>query len=434
MRIYLLENYPEEVIAVAFAKTSRSPEPFDVIAKELNEDKARKFHEKWVVGYGHSSVAEHAIVHLAAEGISRYAVDWIESARLASFTEKSTRYQIIDENSYYIPPTEHKEEYVRVMRALFKNYLSAFNSLKKYFFEQTGKEMKARVKALDRARFILPYATLANVGITMNARELAHTLRKMLSSGIPEVVEVAQKMREEAKKELPTLLRHAEATEYLKKIYAPLEQSQVTRSSFGARLIYYDKDAEKKVLASLLFKRTQLSYEDAVSKVANMTEQEKKELLDKYLSVGPFDIPPRELEHINYTFELTMDLGAYYEFKRHRIMTITKQLPTVKHGYYMPKEFNEVDIKDLFIESMELSENLYDLLLKEDKNLQGYAVTNAHLQRILVSTNLRELFHYIRLRGSPLAHFTIRNITYKMFDELKKVHPSLFSYIKPREF
>jgi len=94
-QIYLLDprQLPPETIAVTFAKTSRSPESFRQIAAELTDQKSSEFNEKWVVGYGHSSVAEHAILHIAAENVSRLAVECIESNRLASYTEKSTRYQ-----------------------------------------------------------------------------------------------------------------------------------------------------------------------------------------------------------------------------------------------------------------------------------------------------------------------------------------------------
>ncbi|MFQ6034201.1 MAG: hypothetical protein ACE5KR_04995, partial [Candidatus Bipolaricaulia bacterium] len=65
-RVYLLgHELPPEVVAVTFAKTSRSPEPFDEIAQELTEDKSKRFHERWVVGFGHSSIAEHAVLHIA---------------------------------------------------------------------------------------------------------------------------------------------------------------------------------------------------------------------------------------------------------------------------------------------------------------------------------------------------------------------------------
>ncbi len=88
-RIYRLSpsQLSAETIAVTFAKTSRSPEPFDKIAAELDAEKSSKFSEKWIVGYGHSSVAEHAVLHLALENISRLAIETLESNRLASYTE-----------------------------------------------------------------------------------------------------------------------------------------------------------------------------------------------------------------------------------------------------------------------------------------------------------------------------------------------------------
>src|SRR5512136_473400 len=104
-QIYLLspKKLSPETIAVAFAKTSRSPESFRKIASELSDEKSARFHEKWVVGYGHASVAEHAVLHIAIENVSRLAVECIESNRLASYTEKSTRYQIFDRDAFYTP-------------------------------------------------------------------------------------------------------------------------------------------------------------------------------------------------------------------------------------------------------------------------------------------------------------------------------------------
>src|SRR5512146_1961228 len=104
--IYLLppRALAPETIAVVFAKTSRSPESFRDIATQLSEEKSAQFHEKWVVGYGHASVAEHAVLHIAFENVSRLAIESIESNRLASYTEKSTRYQRWGTDSFTIPP------------------------------------------------------------------------------------------------------------------------------------------------------------------------------------------------------------------------------------------------------------------------------------------------------------------------------------------
>src|SRR5512142_166417 len=105
-QVYLLDpqELDPETIAVAFAKTSRSPQSFRKIAAELNAEKSAEFHERWVVGYGNASVAEHAVLHVAMENVSRLGVETIESNRLASYTEKSTRYQKWTPEDFYTSP------------------------------------------------------------------------------------------------------------------------------------------------------------------------------------------------------------------------------------------------------------------------------------------------------------------------------------------
>src|SRR3989304_3543812 len=126
--IYLLnpKMLSPEVIAVAFAKTSRSPESFRDIAAELSDEKSAQFHERWVVGYGHASVAEHAVLHVAVENVSRLAIECLESNRLASYTEKSTRYQMWDRDSFYTPramaESQHADLYRRTCTQLFETY------------------------------------------------------------------------------------------------------------------------------------------------------------------------------------------------------------------------------------------------------------------------------------------------------------------------
>src|SRR6476619_2088666 len=114
--VFVLKNLPEEVIAVLFAYYSRSREdlrsnllrlledqdldvaagvlstPGDEADLALARQKAKEFHERWVVGYGHASVAEHAVAHVAVEDVSILASKAVEDARLAAYTEKSTRY------------------------------------------------------------------------------------------------------------------------------------------------------------------------------------------------------------------------------------------------------------------------------------------------------------------------------------------------------
>src|SRR5436190_6756265 len=131
--IYLLSPraLSPETIAVAFAKTSRAPESFRAIAAELSYEKSAQFHEKWVVGYGHASLAEHAVLHIAFENVSRLAIVSIESNRLASYTEISTRYQRWGLDDFTIPPELDghplRAEFFETIRLLFKAYADSLD-------------------------------------------------------------------------------------------------------------------------------------------------------------------------------------------------------------------------------------------------------------------------------------------------------------------
>ena len=138
-RVYPLDAclLTEEQIAVVFAMTSRRPEPFDEIARQVSEESAADFHERWVLGYGHASVAEHAVVHLAVENISRLACDGLEDNRLASYTEKSSRYQVIDADCFHTPAEldDHpalREEYEATCRHLFAVYRQLIDDCMEY--------------------------------------------------------------------------------------------------------------------------------------------------------------------------------------------------------------------------------------------------------------------------------------------------------------
>src|SRR5215510_14193914 len=228
--IYLLSPRAlgPETIAVAFAKTSRSPESFRAIAAELSDEKSAQFHEKWVVGYGHASVAEHAVLHIAFENVSRLAIESIESNRLASYTEKSTRYQKWGADDFTIPPEliNHplQDEYMDTVRLLFKTYAESLEPVRNLIFERFPRrenekdeawDRRIRSKYVDVCRFILPAASLANVGMTANARVLENMIRKMLSHELAEVREIGEQVKTVAKGEVPTLVKYAEAVPYL---------------------------------------------------------------------------------------------------------------------------------------------------------------------------------------------------------------------------
>ena len=136
----------------------------------------------------------------------------IESNRLASYTEKSTRYQVFERDSFYTPANIAASRYANLyrdtMHLLFDTYFASVDPvraviLKKYPRQEGENEKKyegrIRSKWIDNCRYLLPTATLANVGMTANARVLEHAITKMLSHPLEEVRAIGAEMKRVAR-------------------------------------------------------------------------------------------------------------------------------------------------------------------------------------------------------------------------------------------
>src|SRR3989338_3206099 len=157
---------PEEVVAVLFSKYSRSqhsirknfldlvkdPESgfkgiLDALATGGSSDafanalvKARDFFRRILVEYGDDSVGELGIAHVACEDVSQIAAKRVESARLMSPLEKSTRYVIFGKGKYCTPAaianSKFAAEYANVCNELFETYSSEIEATKAFVREK----------------------------------------------------------------------------------------------------------------------------------------------------------------------------------------------------------------------------------------------------------------------------------------------------------
>jgi thymidylate synthase ThyX len=449
-RIYLLSprRLSPETIAVAFAKTSRSPQGFDEIAEELTETKSAAFHEKWVVGYGHASVAEHAVLHLAFEGVSRLAIECIESNRLASYTEKSTRYQKWDRDAYHVPAELDGHPLASIYRdaceALFAAYLDSLEPVRQVvqqrFPRQEGEsderwDGRIRARYVDVCRFYLPAAALANVGMTANARTLEHAIRKMLSHPLAEVRSVGEETKGVAMAEVPTLLKYADPMPYLETHRDGLRQWLAADSPADAaepvRLVQMVPGSETLVLAATLFPYVEESLPSIVERVKNLSADEREALAQAVLGGRDrHDAPVRSLEHASFTFEVVLDQGAYLELKRHRMMSQTPQRLSTRLGYAVPRLISEAGLEVSYRASMDAAARAFERLAGWNPDVAAYVVPNAYRRRVALTMNLREAFHFCELRAAPNAHFSIRRIAFRMAEALGEVVPLLAGYIR----
>lgn len=452
LRIYTLEGLTPEVKAVTFAKCSRSPEPFDKIAKELTEEKSSEFHEKWVVGYGHSSVAEHAVLSIAIENITTLGCKILEDNRLSSYTEKSSRYQIFDKSKYYTPPkiqkSKHAQKYKQNIDFIFDTYTRLAEPMAEFVNKKYPRDPKtsaglyksiSKAKLCDNIRYLLPLCAYRNLGWTVNARILEMAICKFLSHPLEEMNEVGKTIKEVGQKITPTLIKYANHSEYLNKTRQEFEELAKEKNqelgqpadSPAVTIVNFEEDNENKLVTALLYKHLNHPYEQVYQKVQSMSQTEKKDIIDLAVKHrGDHDQPIRELEHIYYTFDIFMDYSAWYDLQRHRICTQTTQLETTRLGYNTPAEIIEAGFAKDYHQALEKSVELYELLAEDMPHEAQYACTMATNHRTLYTFNLRELHHLISLRSSPRGHWSYRRIAQLCWEELNKIHPLLAKYIR----
>ncbi|BDI30286.1 thymidylate synthase [Capsulimonas corticalis] len=482
--IFALRNLPEEVVAVLFAYYSRSKDSLrrnllkllqegdldltgaggaapaldetDGDALAAARQKARTFHEKWVVGYGHSSVAEHGCVHLAIEDVSIIASKLIEDGRLASYTEKSTRYVAFDIHKMYVPPAlsqhpELAEEYRGTLAALLSAYsgwtddiVAQIKSRVPKTEKQTdrGYDSACRASAFDILRYLLPAATYTNIGLTLNARSLETLITKLLSQPLPEGRAIGERLKSEAQHIVPTLLKYADHSAYREETeksvaaiaaelgFDTLEQAPL-RS--GVTLIDADPDADDRLVAAILYGAVDAPMSQVLPKVKSLDQETKERIVDVYLKGrGKHDAPGRALERIDCTVEITMDYGAYRDVQRHRIATQTTQALSPALGYETPPEITRFGYADQYDALMGRAAATYARMVAAGLVDEAqYILPLGTRVRALFTWNLRSVTHFVELRSARQGHPSYRKIAQQVYTAVAEAYPLVARYLRP---
>ncbi|MFH1440187.1 MAG: FAD-dependent thymidylate synthase [Candidatus Woesearchaeota archaeon] len=501
--VYCIKNLPEEVVAVLFAYVSRSPNSFkrnliqllksgdlavnmdevrdmygEAASMAAAKEKAKRFHEKWVVGYGHGSVAEHASIKFACDRISIVATKILEDNRLGSYTEKSTRYQVFDRNVFYWDPklmsSEFQGEIREVIHLLFDTYEKFLPIVTEHIKKKVPKdpninerayENSIKAKICDVIRYLLPAGTLTAMGFTFNARTAEHAIRKLLSHPSAEAQQLGKRFMEEGSKICPTLLQFAKYNPFIadtnramyeladtiikKDIQTTLSGDKSKSEAVSVvpvKTIYAEEDAEDKVVAAMLYEHSQLGYNEIFAEVKSLLYEQKEKIFDEYLKRrGEFDWPMRALEYANFKMEIVCDYGAFRDIQRHRKCSQTNPLFTTHLGFDIPDEIVEIgnvemknadgslshlDIKEEYIRVMEKAKALFEKLEKKYPYEAQYIIPLAFRKRVMFSWNLRELEHFIRLRSSVQGHVSYIKIARLCWDEVNKKYPLFAKYIR----
>jgi flavin-dependent thymidylate synthase len=436
------EDVTPETLSASYARISRDPRPVDELRADARNEvrRARRSNSSIIFKMGHHSVAEHAVFNFDIIGLSRLAIEELEKFRLCSFTEKSQRYNRL-EDDYVLP-----EEIVRAGKeALFREtvraqndlYHKVYTRLRAYVFDShpqlaaDGKKVPLLEGwAKEDARYIVSLATEGQLGMTVNARSLEFMIRRFSAKNLAEIRELNRRLHDLAKEVAPSIILFTEGSDFDRQTPVELERVAARHISAGREaadpvsLAAYTPEADTRLAAALLFSSTAASYASCFRKAGEMKDRDREELVETcFKHMEFFDFVQREFEHLDLTYELVLSAAGFAQLKRHRMATLTTQDYDPGLGVVVPPSIRSVGAEDDFLAVIRQTEDAYKEIHEAAGRPAAYVLTNAHRRRILLKVNVRELYHISRLREDSTAQWDIRDAAKKMSDLARRAMP-----------
>lgn len=414
---------PPAVQATVLAKYSRSPLSAREILKTLTSEEADKFHDKYVVQYGHNSVAELSDLPVCFEGVSIVASKFIEAWQRPGYSEKSTRYQVFSGDSFIIPPGAPER-----MRGLVTNLYETYDKLRPRMYQHCAKLMGmspddkvVKARAFDNIRYLLPAGTGTNVAIVANLRDIREMTSKLRGHTNPEFRTIGEKLFSEATRYTPTLIKHADPNSF----HLPIKSIGDLDPTFQlSHPTWYTRIHKSHLLPDP--KLEQKSFEVTISDFHSMSWSAFSEYMAKR---SDHDEVPDVFKTIKVSFELMMDYGAFRDLQRHRRCEQYVEYHKPDYGYLVPDDIVGSELESDYCQAMGKIRTFEDDILT-DPDLSQYVVPLGYLHRSIFQMDLKELYYIIELRTAPRGHISYRRVAYKMFELARERWPQLMQWCR----
>lgn len=437
----LKEVLTPETFSAAYARISRSAKDVTALRRKAREDveKARKSNRTIIFKMGHHSVAEHAVFNFDIINVSRLAMEELERFRLVSYTEKSQRYVTL-EGDYVLPAEISQPDHIDIFREAIDRqnqfYHRAYSILKDHIAAlhpdlaaDKGQHKLLEGWAKEDARYVLSLATEGQLGMTINARNVEHLLRRFRMSPLEEVREMGDRIFTLIVEIAPSIILFPEPSEFessLDDTSAAIEEltTESDPPAEGVTIIQATENGDEKILAAFLATRRAMDYAAALRQVEDMETAAKENLYrELFRKMEFFDSPPREFELPAITFQAVISASNFAQLKRHRLATLLSGLYRLELGNTVPESYRETGIAEEFAQIIDHTNRAHGQLAAHHGRAADYILTNSHRRTILMKMNLREIYHFIRLRDDEHAQWDIRELARSLLQPLKKLMP-----------
>jgi hypothetical protein len=182
------------------------------------------------------------------------------------------------------------------------------------------------------------------------------------------------------------------------------------------RLMDWDPDGERKVLAAMCFPHTSLPEDELLRRVGALGAEDQLALARAYIGSrsNRRHRPGRALERTQYRFEVVSDYGAFRDLQRHRMLTIEWQRLDPSLGFEIPALVAEAGIAPSYEESLSRSAALHEVMIGPFPEQACYAVALAFRIRYAMQMNAREAMHLVELRSGQQGHPVYRRVAQEM--------------------
>jgi thymidylate synthase ThyX len=414
------------VQATVLAKYSRSPLSAQELLAQLTEEEADKFQSKWVVGYGHDSVAELATIPICLEGVSIIASKILESWPRAAYSEKSTRYQIFSKDSFVTPPGA--PDTMKQFAGRFYEAYAALNvRMIRKIAELVGDDPEnpkttTKARAFDNVRYLLPAGTGTNVAAAMNLRDVRDMITTLRGHTNSEFKAIGEGVYTAAMRMAPALIKYTEPDTFS----LPVKSLGAINSAFSYEHpqpcvnIYNSECISDPQMEMSIFKA-------AVQDRHTMNwETFNQHMLSRPSHAGVPDI----FKTIKISFEIIMDYGAFRDLQRHRRCDQFTEPFRSDYGYVVPEDIVGTDLEPDYRSAMESLSSYQDERVVHDPDWFQYMIPLGYLHRSIFQMDLKELYYITELRTKPQGHISYRRIAYEIYLLAQQRFPELMQWCR----
>lgn len=445
MKIELIGGYEKNELETRIQKVatagklSRFPGNVFEVLESCNDYEKNLKLIKRIISMGHKSIIEHDYLVFAVCDVTPIIEQTIIGNRLTSFTIKSRREVDFRTAGFYVPEfrkkdlTPHpkneeiKEKYIAHMKYLFNTY---------------GDIVDNGVNVED-ARFILPYSFHSNIIMGLNARELEKMIVSFIYgplSKISELKEFGEKLYDIAKEYIPYLDESIE--NYKIDVENPFEymESISTRPEIKIvdkpQLISYTPNSDDVILKSSIMYHFQCSEEEA-GKILESAQAKDSNYKEKSMDIILHKEERRELEQVNFTFQIPISLSILTHLTRHRMhsLLVPEFLPLWNfENYITPATIKaKPELEKIYVEAHDRNIKVFEEFKAMDIADEDliYFYIGAQMLNVVTTMNGRTLQWVLHLRCCNKAQWQIRGIAKEIAKQVSEVSPLLGKGLGP---